>query len=202
MAEVVVEGGAPRFAGMLVEHLEQRPDQHVGRPRVVVPRAGDLGDEGVRRAELDARAHTVAVAPVAEVVGQALAQPALDPACRDEHELAGERIRQRGLEELGESIGEEVGPGGAVQDQRHADRDSTAPFRQARARQAQRYPDVMQGTVANYDPVSRSGDLLTDDGLRMRFAAETLAEHIRHLRLGQRVHVDADDQGVTGIRLW
>jgi hypothetical protein len=60
----------------------------------------------------------------------------------------------------------------------------------------------MQGTVATYDPVSRSGDLLTDDGLRMRFAAESLAEHIRHLRIGQRVHVEADDSGVTGIRLW
>lgn len=60
----------------------------------------------------------------------------------------------------------------------------------------------MQGTVANYDPTSRSGDLLTDDGLRMRFGADTLDEHIRHLRIGQRVHVEAGDHGVTGIRLW
>ena len=60
----------------------------------------------------------------------------------------------------------------------------------------------MQGTVANYDPVSRSGDLLTDDGLRMRFGSDALAEHIRHLRLGQRVHVDADNHGITAIRLW
>ena len=60
----------------------------------------------------------------------------------------------------------------------------------------------MQATVATYDPASRSGDVVTDEGLRMRFAAETLAEHIRHLRLGQRVHVDADHQGITGIRLW
>jgi hypothetical protein len=36
----------------------------------------------------------------------------------------------------------------------------------------------------------------------MRFAGDSLAEHIRHLRLGQRVHVDVDDRGVTGIRLW
>lgn len=60
----------------------------------------------------------------------------------------------------------------------------------------------MQATVASYDPTSRSGDLVTDDGLRLRFGAEALAEHIRHLRVGQRVHVDADDQGVRGIRLW
>ena len=194
---MVVERGAPGFAGVLVEHLEQRPDQHVGRPRVVVSRAGDLGDESVRCTELDARAHPVAVASVAEMVGQPLAQPTLDATSRDEHELAGERIGQRSLQELGECVGEEVGPGGAVQDQRHADRDSTTS-----RRHAQQYSGDMQGTVANYDPVSRSGDLLTDDGLRMRFAGETLAEHIRHLRLGQRVHIDVDDQGVTGIRLW
>jgi len=60
----------------------------------------------------------------------------------------------------------------------------------------------MQATVASYDPTSRSGDLVSDDGLRMRFAADTLAEHIRHLRVGQRVHVEAGDQGVTGVRLW
>ena len=60
----------------------------------------------------------------------------------------------------------------------------------------------MQGTVATYDPVSRSGDLLTDDGFRMAFGGETLAEHIRHLRIGQRVFIDAGEQGITGIRLW
>ena len=96
-AEMVVERGAPGLAGVLVEHLEQRPDQHVGRPRVVVSRAGDLGDERVRCPELDARAHAVAVASVAEMVGQTLAQPTLDATCRDEHELAGERIGQRSL---------------------------------------------------------------------------------------------------------
>ena len=60
----------------------------------------------------------------------------------------------------------------------------------------------MQGTVATYDPVSRSGDLLTDDGLRMAFPADALAEHIRHLRIGQRVFIDAGEQGITSIRLW
>lgn len=60
----------------------------------------------------------------------------------------------------------------------------------------------MQGTVAHYDPTTRSGDLLTDDGLRMPFGADTLAEHIRHLRIGQRVHIEAGEQGITGIRLW
>ena len=60
----------------------------------------------------------------------------------------------------------------------------------------------MQATVATYDPTSRSGDVVTDDGLRLRFAAGALAEHIRHLRIGQRVHVEAGEGGITGIRLW
>ena len=60
----------------------------------------------------------------------------------------------------------------------------------------------MQATVASYDPTSRSGDVVTDDGLRIRFAAESLAEHIRHLRIGQRVYVEAGEQGITGLRLW
>lgn len=60
----------------------------------------------------------------------------------------------------------------------------------------------MQATVASYDPTSRSGDVVTDDGQRMRFPAEALAEHIRHLRIGQRVHVEAGEQGITGLRLW
>ena len=80
--------------------------------------------------------------------------------------------------------------------------ETLRPQTDKHARHARQYSDRMQGTVANYDPVSRSGDLLTDDGLRLRFGSEALAEHIRHLRLGQRVHVEADDQGITGIRLW
>jgi 2-phospho-L-lactate guanylyltransferase len=60
----------------------------------------------------------------------------------------------------------------------------------------------MQATVATYDPTSRSGDVVTDDGLRLPFPAEALAEHIRHLRIGQRVHVEAGERGITGIRLW
>jgi hypothetical protein len=64
------------------------------------------------------------------------------------------------------------------------------------------YAEDVQGTVATYDPVSRSGDLLTDDGLRLAFGPDTLADHIRHLRLGQRVFIDAGEEGVNGIRLW
>ncbi|HJR88592.1 MAG TPA: hypothetical protein VJ782_00365 [Aeromicrobium sp.] len=60
----------------------------------------------------------------------------------------------------------------------------------------------MQATVASYDDATRSGTVVTDQGETVGFAAEALAEYIRHLRPGQRVHVDTGDAGVTGIRLW
>lgn len=60
----------------------------------------------------------------------------------------------------------------------------------------------MQGTVSRYDPEARSGQLLTDDGMPMDFAASTLAEHIRHLRVGQRVFVETDGKTVTAIKIW
>lgn len=60
----------------------------------------------------------------------------------------------------------------------------------------------MQGTVSSFDPAARTGQLLTDEGLPMAFGADTLAEHIRHLRVGQRVFVEADGDTVTGIAIW
>lgn len=61
----------------------------------------------------------------------------------------------------------------------------------------------MQGTVSSFDPSTRSGQLLTDDGMPMDFAAETLAEHIRHLRVGQRVFIETDNSDtVTAISIW
>jgi len=60
----------------------------------------------------------------------------------------------------------------------------------------------MQATVASYDEATRSGTVVTDQGETLGFAGETLAEYIRHLRPGQRVHVESDDAGITGIRLW
>ncbi len=60
----------------------------------------------------------------------------------------------------------------------------------------------MQGTVSNFDPVARSGQLLTDEGIPMDFGAATLAEHIRHLRIGQRVFVETDGDSITGIKIW
>ena len=60
----------------------------------------------------------------------------------------------------------------------------------------------MQATVASYDEATRSGTVITDQGETLGFAGETLAEYIRHLRPGQRVHVDTGNSGISGIRLW
>ena len=60
----------------------------------------------------------------------------------------------------------------------------------------------MQATVASYDDASRSGTVVTDHGETIAFGAETMAEHIRHLRPGQRVHLDATDGGITRVALW
>lgn len=60
----------------------------------------------------------------------------------------------------------------------------------------------MQGTVASFDETSRSGRLLTDDGVGLDYPAESLADHIRHLRLGQRVFVEMTGEAVTSIKIW
>jgi multidrug resistance efflux pump len=36
----------------------------------------------------------------------------------------------------------------------------------------------------------------------LEFGANALAEHIRHLRPGQRVHLTLDGEDVTGVSLW
>jgi 2-phospho-L-lactate guanylyltransferase len=60
----------------------------------------------------------------------------------------------------------------------------------------------MQGTVSTFDQTTRAGQLLTDDGMPLDFPAESLADHIRHLRVGQRVFVDMTGEAVTAIRIW
>jgi cold shock CspA family protein len=61
----------------------------------------------------------------------------------------------------------------------------------------------MQGTVSEFDPGTRSGVLLLDDGARVEFGATAFdASGLRLLRLGQRVQLDYDDTGrLTRITL-
>jgi 2-phospho-L-lactate/phosphoenolpyruvate guanylyltransferase len=61
----------------------------------------------------------------------------------------------------------------------------------------------MQGTVATYDPDTRSGTLLLDDGTEIAYPGEAFsASGLRLLRLGQRVRIDRDESGqVTRLTL-
>ena len=136
------------------------------------------------------------MASVAEMVGQPLAQPTLDATSRDEHELAGERSGRRSLQELGECVGEEVGPGGAVQDERHADRDSTtAADMHSSTLAACRAPSRLRpGLQIGRSPHRRR----TAHALRRR---DSRGAHPAPAPQSA-VHIDVDDQGFTGIRFW
>jgi cold shock CspA family protein len=61
----------------------------------------------------------------------------------------------------------------------------------------------MQGTIATFDPASRSGTLLLDDGTELAFDAPAFdGSGLRKLRLGQRVDIDAGQDGrVRRVRM-
>ena len=54
----------------------------------------------------------------------------------------------------------------------------------------------MQGTIATFDPRTRAGTLLLDDGSELAFGADAFQRSgLRLLRLGQRVVIETE---VTG----
>ncbi|WP_027343734.1 hypothetical protein [Hamadaea tsunoensis] len=56
----------------------------------------------------------------------------------------------------------------------------------------------MQGTVSEFDPHDRSGAVLLDDGERVPFGgAAFVAGGLRLVRLGQRVRLEKDGNGVV-----
>jgi 2-phospho-L-lactate guanylyltransferase len=61
----------------------------------------------------------------------------------------------------------------------------------------------MQGTVATYDPRTRSGTVLLDDGTEVAFPSEAFdASGLRLLRLGQRLRIETNESGqVTRVTL-
>lgn len=59
----------------------------------------------------------------------------------------------------------------------------------------------MQGTVASFDPRTRDGGVLLDDGTPMSFTAAAFdASGLRLLRLGQRVRLETGADGAI-VRL-
>lgn len=64
----------------------------------------------------------------------------------------------------------------------------------------------MQATVATYDPDTRAGTVLLDDGVVLPFGAEALAgTRLRLLRPGQRVRLETSAPGaqpaITGLQI-
>ncbi|MFF5293478.1 cold-shock protein [Paractinoplanes globisporus] len=63
----------------------------------------------------------------------------------------------------------------------------------------------MQGTIATFDPHTRAGTLLLDDGTELAFGADAFQRSgLRLLRLGQRVDVtqvsgEVHRLGIAGI---
>ena len=56
----------------------------------------------------------------------------------------------------------------------------------------------VQATVRSFDPRTRRGDLLLDDGKVLDFPARAFdASGLRTLRLGQRVRLRLDDDGAV-----
>lgn len=54
----------------------------------------------------------------------------------------------------------------------------------------------MQATVRSFDPHTRGGDVLLDDGSVLTFASRAFdASGLRLLRLGQRVRLELADDG-------
>jgi cold shock CspA family protein len=60
----------------------------------------------------------------------------------------------------------------------------------------------MQATVRVYDPETRSGSVLLDDGSELEFDADAFAAGgLRLLRFGQRVNIAVADDRITAITL-
>ncbi|MDQ1705407.1 MAG: 2-phospho-L-lactate/phosphoenolpyruvate guanylyltransferase [Frankiaceae bacterium] len=58
----------------------------------------------------------------------------------------------------------------------------------------------MQATVRSFDPRTRSGEVLLDDGRALAFPARAFdASGLRLLRLGQRVRLRLDDEGAVAF---
>lgn len=60
------------------------------------------------------------------------------------------------------------------------------------------YGERVQATVRNFDPQTRSGDVLLDDGTLLAFPASAFdASGLLQLRLGQRVRLRLDESGAV-----
>lgn len=156
---------------------------HVGGPVAAIP--ADL--PALRAAELTEALSLVtsrSFVPDAEGTGTVLLaapQPPLHPlfgqASASRHELSGARRLPGTWPTLRRDV------------------DTAADLKEA-IRLGWRYLEQMQGTVSAFDPDTRSGELLLDDGTPIKFDAGAFdLSGLRLLRVGQRLRVE---QGLDG----
>ena len=126
-AEVGAQRRAPRLARAGVDHLEQRPDEALGPPRVVLGVAPRPGHQLGGRGELHPGTHPVVPEGRAEAVGEALREPALHPAGRHGDHVGGEGVRRRRREHVGQRLGQPVRALGAVHVEGHPAPPSRSP---------------------------------------------------------------------------
>ena len=120
VAEIAPEQTRPGLAPALVDHPQQRPDQAGRRPRVDLVRRPGRGDrprdQPARRRESHPGADAVGLfGGGAELMGQPLRQPALDPGRRHADDLGGERIGQRRAQHLAQGLDEAIGALGPME---------------------------------------------------------------------------------------
>ncbi len=123
-AEVGGEVARPRLLQRAGDHVEQRPDQPLGQPRVGL--RIDARDGGDRVADQHPRGREADVGADPEAVREPLGQPALHPARGDRDDLGGERVLGRIGEDGAQREHQPVGAFGSV-DVQHARRPGSRP---------------------------------------------------------------------------
>jgi 2-phospho-L-lactate/phosphoenolpyruvate guanylyltransferase len=117
--------------------------------------------------------------------------PRFGPDSRRRHEESGATVR----EDAGASLRQDVD---TVDDLAAALRLGVGGYTaNAISATALAYADLMQATVRSFDPATRSGTVLLDDGTEIAYAAPAFdAGALRLARIGQRVALRVDEQGV------
>jgi 2-phospho-L-lactate guanylyltransferase len=193
-ARIVPDDGAGGLNGALesgvLRALADRPGSRVAALTADLPslRTAQLTEalaiSGSRRSfvpDLAGRGSTMLAAAESEALA-----PRFGPDSRVRHEASGARA----LLEAGHTLRQDVD---TPADLAAALRLGVGPYTAA---VTNAYPGLMQGTVRTFDPATRGGTVLLDDGTELPYAAAAFdAGGLRLARVGQRVALRADDTG-------
>ncbi len=118
--EVHRKHGQPRLRERLVDDLQKAPRRPLRQPRIDggidrARRRDRVGDQAMRSRKHDVRAHPVGpLRARAQDRRHPLRQPPLHPPSRHGDDLGVQRICERAREDVGEPVGEGIGPHGPV----------------------------------------------------------------------------------------